>query len=123
MIREGHRRKYFWTILRDFAALLRKMAAVMSNVGPQKTHQLITTIGCALLAVSLLFNVYIVWRNIGLHRETQRKAVRLQQIELQVRDWQQLFQELVVYSNKQPAIDPILQKYGLKTATVSSKSR
>lgn len=95
----------------------------MSNLAQQKTHQLIIMIGGAVLAISLISNAFFVWRNISLHRSTHEKAVRLQQIELQVRDWQQLFQELLAYSNKQPALDPILQKYGLKAAVTSSKQR
>jgi hypothetical protein len=93
----------------------------MSNLAQQKMQQLVGLIGSAVLTLSLLINAYLVWRNVSLHRETGNKAMRLQQIEVQVRDWQQLFQELVAYSNKQPALDPILQKYGLKTSPVSSK--
>ncbi|MSR64554.1 MAG: hypothetical protein EXS18_02095 [Verrucomicrobiae bacterium] len=93
----------------------------MSNLAQQKIHQLTGMIGSVVLMFSLVINAYFVWRNINLHREAGNKALRLQQIEVQFRDWQQLFQELIVYSNKQPALDPVLQKYRLKTSTVSSK--
>jgi hypothetical protein len=95
----------------------------MSNLAQQKLHQLVGVIGSAVLIFSLLFNAYFVWRNISLHRESANKAMRLQQIEGQVRDWQQLFQELLAYSSRQPTLDPVLQKYGLKTSTVSTKPR
>jgi len=87
----------------------------MSNGTQLNTHQLIVKIGAGILALILLFNVYLVWRNIGLHRQTYSKSIRIQQIEMQVRDWQQLFQELLAYGSRQPALDPILQKYGLKS--------
>lgn len=95
----------------------------MSSLAQQKLHQLITSAGAALLVFCLLCNAYFVWRNVNLHRETHTKAVRLQQIEAQVRDWQQLFQDLAAYSARQPAIDPILQKYGIQGASTSSKPR
>ncbi len=89
----------------------------------QPIYRLLMPVGAALLLFSLLFNLFVVWRNIQLQRETQRKAIRLQQIETQVQDWQMFFQDLTAYSARQPAIDPILQRYGLKAAGPPAKSR
>lgn len=93
----------------------------MDPAGQQKTFQILAAVGAALLLFFLVFNVYLVWRNVDLYRESHRKAVRLQKIDNDVREWQALFQELVEYSKTHPAIDPVLQKYFLKPPSASSK--
>ncbi len=89
----------------------------------QKALRIITALGTAILLLSLIVNVYLVWKNVGLYRETQRKAVRLSSMESQMRDWQQFMLELVEYSHKQPALDPVLQKYMIKQSTPATKPR
>jgi hypothetical protein len=89
----------------------------------QKLFQSLFVAGIAVLSIGLIGNLYLVWRNIGLYRETQRRAIRLQVMESQMREWQQFLGELAEYSRQQPAIDPILQKYLVKQSAPASKSR
>ena len=95
----------------------------MGPAQQQKPLHIIAAVGASILLLSLIINVYLVWKNRDLYRETQRKAVRLSSIEGQMRDWQQFMMELVEYSRKQPALDPVLQKYMIKQSTPTTKPR
>lgn len=97
------------------------MAVTQQAGAMERNFRLVTSIGTALLAFSLLFNAYVVWRNRQLHKDTQYKAIRLQQIEVQSRLWQQFIQDMRTYSATRPAVDPILQKYGLKEGMPTTK--
>lgn len=88
-----------------------------------KALRVLTLAGILMLGVVLLYDAYLVWRKVQLHRETDGHSKRLQQIDAKTREWQMLFQNLVAYSVRQPEIDPILQKYGLKESSVASKPR
>jgi uncharacterized membrane protein len=86
----------------------------MDSAPQRKTYQLLMSVGSALLLFSLLMNLYLVWRNVQLYRESQNKAVRVQRMETEFREWQAFFAEMLEYSKRQPAVDPILQKYMVK---------
>ena len=79
--------------------------------------------GIFLLALILLYDAHLVWRNVQLYRQTDQHTLRLQQIDAETRDWQMLIQDLIAFSSREPAIDPILQKYGIKDPSASPQPR
>ena len=95
----------------------------MEPVARQKNLQLITAGGAAMLLVCVCVNLYQVYRNVALYRESQRRAVRIAKMEAEMREWQQFLSELVEYSKRQPSIDSVLQKYMVKQSAPASKPR
>jgi hypothetical protein len=87
----------------------------------KKVFQLCAALGGAALAFSLLFSLYAVWRNVNLHRTTQAKAFRVQQMDNQAREWQAFFAELIAYSDQHPSLNPVLEKYRLKQPAPSAR--
>lgn len=72
---------------------------------------------CAILA---LIGVILAWSrgsaNAQLLDEARQHSVYVNQVQLEQAVYQRLSQELLVYSRQQPAIDPVLQAFGLKPA-------
>jgi hypothetical protein len=87
----------------------------------RKLFQLVIVVGIALVCLNLLISLVMVWRNVQLYRESQNKAVRVQRMEADMREWQSFMADLVEYSRRQPAIEPILQKYVARPPSPTSK--
>jgi len=95
----------------------------MDSTAQRQTFQLLASVGAALLLFSIIFNLYLVWRNVSLYRESERRAVRIQRIENDVREWQAFFAELLEFSKAHPSVNPIVQKYLAQPPGPAPKSR
>lgn len=88
----------------------------------ENQFQYAAMLGSLILAISLGCNGYFVWCNIQLHRATDEKAIRLQQMEATRREWQSFLQELGAYAQRDPELETILRNHGLKIAAPAQPS-
>ena len=80
--------------------------------------ELINKLVVPVSVVLALIGVIMAWSrgsaNAQLLEEARQNSMIAQQVQLQQAVYQRLSQELLVYSRQQPAIDPVLQAFGLK---------
>ena len=79
---------------------------------------------CVILA---LIGVVLAWSRGSAHAqlldEARTLSVQLNQMQFRQTVYQRLAQELLVYSQQQPAIDPVLVAFGLKPAPPQSAAQ
>ena len=77
-------------------------------------NKLVVPLSVILALIGVIFAWFSGSNYAKLLDDARRKSVEVNQVQLEQAVYQRLSQELLVYSSKQPAIDPVLQAFGLK---------